>query len=237
MVVRSIQFVVTTKSNLLIGGNPTTFEIGGIDIATLVDKDGCPYISASSFKGALKEIVKENGDDTVANYYREYLQAECDRNAVRVADFYRDDPEKLEGYSKSYEKAINNASAQYLFGIEGFNITPKLIFEDIQLTTASKSDGNYFSIDSKNTIENSEPNQIAAKPRVYKVARSGLKFEGSIRFRNITQLSGDAVVQVTDYLKKSLQHFNDGIYRLGNSKSRGYGWIEITFPQDEGPEE
>ena len=33
---------------------------------------------------------------------------------------------------------------------------------------------------------------------------------------------------------RNLEKFNDGIYRLGNSKSRGYGKIRVSFTEDGG---
>lgn len=58
----TIKVTVTTCSNLLIGGSPVPFEIGGIDQWTAVDSDGFPCIPASSWKGALRMIVKEDAE-------------------------------------------------------------------------------------------------------------------------------------------------------------------------------
>ena len=52
------KITVTTKSNLFIGGNPTMFEIGGVDQYTIVDTDQRPYIPASTLKGVFRQCLK-----------------------------------------------------------------------------------------------------------------------------------------------------------------------------------
>jgi CRISPR-associated protein Csm3 len=244
---RSIRFTVTTKSNLFIGGVPRTFEIGGIDLftATVKVRDGAgyvehPFIPASSFKGALRTVIKDNGNDEIAKLYYDFLEGFKEAALKSVDDHNRlsaaEKADRLSAINKNYTEAIDECSAEYLFGIKAFNNTPKLIFNDLFLDEASISDGDFFSVDSKNTIETTTDHKPAANPRTYQSARTGLVFEGEIMLHQMEKLPGekqDNEGRIIQYIKDCLQEFNSGYYRLGNSKSRGYGRIEIAIHETE----
>jgi CRISPR-associated protein Csm3 len=193
-----ISVTITTKSNLYIGGMPQGFEIGGIDMVTAT-RDGRPYIPASSFKGALREICRDNVNSKISGFYDGYS-----------------DPE-----GRITQKHL------FIFGVPGSNHTPKLIFNDFECSTEGND---LFSIDMKNSIDESD-GQLTSNPRTYKAARAGLEFEGKILFR-LNGLDDDKQEIIIDYVKEMCKKFNGGIYRIGNSKSRGYGHIEVKIHED-----
>jgi len=184
-----------TKSNLYIGGMSQGFEIGGIDMST-VTRNGMPYIPASSFKGALREICKHHENNAVAALYEKYF-----------------DPE-----GKITKKHL------FVFGVPGRNDTPKLLFNDFTCTSKSKGN-NLFSIDMKNSITEID-GELLSNPRTYRVAREGLTFQSLIYFKML-DMEYSSQKLIKDYMIEMCNKFNDGFYRLGNSKSRGYGWIEV----------
>ena len=192
---------IYTKSNLYIGGMPQEFEIGGIDMTT-VTRDGRPYIPASSFKGALREICKDHENDDIAELYEEYSDQE----------------------GKIKQKHL------FIFGVPGRNRTAKLVFNDFICTACAKDvKGGLFSIDMKNSIEE-DTSKLISNPRTYKVAKAGLTFEGKILFRLIDMpLENQNLIR--KYVVNMCAKFNDGLYRLGNSKSRGYGHIQVTVEE------
>lgn len=232
----TIHVKVTTLSNLFIGGSPQTFEIGGIDLFTVTDHDGKPFIPASSFKGSMRRIVREvaagfGEAEMITRAYREYLHKKLKENMDRIEEMKNDD--RFSRVKARYEEVIGNASAEYLFGIEGFNHTPKFMFNDLRLVDT----GEYldpFSIDSKNSIETSKPHEepnVVANPRTYKTVRPGVQFTGEIYFYMLNQLSvpSDAIIR---FVERVIDQFNTGLYRLGNSGSRGYGRVQIEVSQE-----
>lgn len=218
----STKIIIKTESNLLIGGNPTRFEIGSVDQETVVDFEGKPFIPASSFKGAFREIIQregvnkdkdENGAKEIIRIYETFFKEKMKE--------LRDD-EKLE----NWERVVQEITPLHLFGVEGMNRSPKLLFSDFFLICDESRAGTIedcFSIDAKNTIVNDQAN-----PRTYKVARRNLNFLGSIDYWGFCSLEEVRIVE--KYIKEYLKIFNHGVYRLGNSKSRGYGKIRIEFP-------
>lgn len=241
---KKIKFKIKTESNLFIGGMPSPFEIGGIDQCTVTEQGELPYIPGSSLKGALRNIVSEEEAHANSIQYRDeieeikrlyvsYIKNLENANKEHINSLEQEAKERIQ---KRYEKACNHVSAQYLFGIEGFNNSPKLIFNDLHLCSLRDSK-DYFSIDMKNSITFDEKEgHPKSNPRTYKVAKKGLVFEGTIQLYKIHVLSEDAIGLCTAFIKESLEKFNDGIYRLGNSKSRGYGKVTISF-RDENSEE
>ena len=195
MVILSLK--ITTKSSLYIGGMPQGFEIGGIDMAT-VTRDSKPYIPASSFKGALREICKDYECPEITALYSKYT-----------------------GSDQKIPKHL------FVFGVPGRSDTPKLLFNDfICETDKNEMYGDYFSVDMKNSIDEAD-GQLFSNPRSYRVAKAGLTFGGDILFRP----GGFGIAEqdlIKKYIKNMCEKFNGGIYRLGNSKSRGYGHIAVA---------
>ncbi len=237
-----IEIRVKTLSNLFIGGSPMPFEIGGIDLWTAVDEEGFPCIPASSLKGALRSIV--SGDDSregkeIARWYQEELENERNANWDRISSMLNREgrEQELERIGKRYEGAVREASAAYLFGIREFNNTPKLLFHDLRLRKEYRDRKKCFSIDTKTAISQTG-SELRSNPRTYKAARGGLVFEGEVELYRFTNPPFDekAVKACREYIIFNLKKFNNGAYRLGNSKSRGYGRIEVTVVEGEGQE-
>ena len=87
-----------------------------------------------------------------------------------------------------------------------------------------------FSIDTKTSI-NCDGMEPKSNPRTYKTAKIGLEFEGEIElFRFQSQyFDKKAIEECKSYIIYNLKKFNEGVYRLGNSKSRGYGKICVSI--------
>ena len=239
---------ITTLSNLFIGGSPVTFEIGGIDLYTVTSNQGVPYIPASSLKGGSKQIGRETNsqmpDDLkdashiIGQAYKEYLTVLQEHNQKEVKQ-YNIEQERIDKMNARYKKVIDQASVESLFGIEGFNDSPKLMFNDLLPITQEKDIEKYFSIDSKNSIQQNDEGdvpQVSANPRTYRVVRPGITFAGDIILYNMEKLQHDGhdiSKMVESYLTYILDQFNTGFYRLGNSGSRGYGRIKLDIVEGE----
>lgn len=234
----AIKFKIKTLSNLFIGGAPVPFEIGGIDQQTALDQEGFPYIPGSSFKGALRTIVREDSGkqaDDISELYKDYLEKNQNANQDIINNKVNEEEAKKR-IAERYEKAIEQVSPEYLFGIEGFNNTPKLIFSDLLLCNDLRDKSKCFCIDMKNSIDAGGKKPVS-NPRTYKTARSGLTFEGEIQLYKMELLGECASELCKKYVIYNLLKFNYGIYRLGNSKSRGYGRICITLEGESGVSE
>lgn len=221
-----IKILIKTKSNLMIGSAPPPFEIGGVDQYTATTYEGLPYIPASSLKGALRGMVHDDKSQDaikIAKLYETYIKNEMPNNRDKIKNNY--DEETILRIEQRYNI---DAKAEFLFGIEGFNNSPKLIINDLHLKDVPGNISECFSIDTKTSIESSG-DTILSNPRTYKAARRGLVFEGEILFYKFDLLEENAVDICRNYIIKKLNQFNDGVYRLGNSKSRGYGRIEVTI--------
>jgi CRISPR-associated protein Csm3 len=225
----TIEFKVETMSNLYIGGTPRTYDIGGVDMYTVTDNNGKPYIPASSFKGALREIAKDNPIQGIADLYEQYL---LDNQAAFEKGIKGRDGEVE--FKERYQALIDDPRKDmYIFGIEAFNTAPKLIFFDINLTDDATNAKNSLIIDMKNSIEEDPSKRdLISNPRTYQVARKGLVFEGSISFYRFNALDGSAEGTVSDYIIECIKQFELGVYRVGNSKSRGYGWVSVKPIED-----
>ena len=226
---KAIKIKIITKSNLFIGGVPAPFEIGGIDSYTVTDQQGFPFIPGSSLKGALRSIMREDHSEMgneIKELYRSFLKS--DKAAIEKKSDIIWEKEVRDRFEKRYKEAFDKISSDYLFGIKGFNNTPKFLFNDLLLCDRDCNKKACFSIDMKNSIEIHD-NKPEATPRTYKAARSGLVFEGEIIFYNIDLLGEKAQELCEKYILHNLAKFNDGVYRLGNSKSRGYGRVGVEY--------
>lgn len=219
---------IKTLSNLFIGGAPVPFEIGGIDQQTALDQDGFPYIPGSSFKGALRAIVREDDSEqahVISQLYADYLNKMKKGNSRDIPTLVEEE-EARQRIENKYESAHAKPSAEYLFGISGFNNTPKLIFSDLLLCEEFRDIEKCFSIDMKTSIDTGGETPVS-NPRTYKAARKELVFAGEILLYKIELLGESACELCTNYIMDNLMKFNEGIYRLGNSKSRGYGKVSV----------
>ncbi len=233
--IEKMSIKVTTKSNLFIGGTPNTFEIGGIDCYT-VTYNGKPYIPGSSFKGVCRYIVrdiikyeKNACAEKIAESYKKYLEQMQERGKKQKESQKIKDG-RLEPIERKFQDKLSNVSAQYLFGIDGFNNTPKLLFNDLILDEQENKIEDLFSIDTKNCIEYLE-DRVESNPRTYKTIRQEVKFYGDILFYHMQELEMD-IKEIKKFIKEVVLRFNDGIYRLGNSGSRGYGKIQVEVIEE-----
>lgn len=103
-----------------------------------------------------------------------------------------------------------------------------MLFNDLRLREECRDLKKCFSIDAKTSIDCSgtEPK---SNPRIYKAVRKGMEFEGEIEFYHFDE---EICQKCKRYLIQNLEKFNDGIYRLGGSKSRGYGKIHVSILED-----
>lgn len=203
-----------------------------------MDSEGFPYIPASSVKGALRVIVRDDKSREAAEikrWYEQLLREEKGNGKIR--ELYQEEPEALKRIEKRYSDAIAGASASYLFGIQGFNRTPKLLFNDFKLKDKKQKSEDCFSIDTKTAID-SGGREPKSNPRTYKAVRSNLEFESEIEFWGFGQppFDGQALEKCRQFIAENLLKFNDGSYRLGNSKSRGYGKISVSVMENSGGE-
>lgn len=229
--INKIDFQIETVSNLFIGGVPGSFEIGGIDQFTVTDQYEFPIIPASSIKGTIATIIREDNSQLsaeITQLYREYLLRIRQENRAVIRELVKE-KEAIDRIVKRYEDALSKKNmSEYLFGITGFNNTPKLLFSDLLLEKNSRNKDTCFSIDMKNSISTGG-GKPTSNPRSYKTARAGLIFEGSIKLHKIMDLGKGADQLCEEFLHLNLKKFNEGIYRLGNSKSRGYGKVKVHF--------
>lgn len=202
-----LKIEVETMSGLYIGGIPQGYSLGGVDMITATQND-VPYIPGSSFKGALREICRDHANDKIVAIYDKYL-------------------DKLPGVNKDEVIGTGIPMHLYVFGIQGINRSPKLVFSDLTLPNDfQKKMPMLFSRESKNTITEAD-GKIAANPRTYKVAASGLTFIGYAWSRGFADTQ--QAETVCNYIINMAKKFNNGEYRLGNSKSRGYGHVEVKI--------
>ena len=234
-----IRFTLITESNCLIGNQTTPFSTGGVDQSTLVDNSGYPMISGSAFKGAVRNIYRENRDkfNATKKYMEEVFNEILSKYDALISEYENDcnpNQDKIDQLNNIIVKIKRKQAGdipEYIFGIEELNNTPKFYFNDIKVKDKRNNIRDYFIVDMKNTIEEKE-NKLESKPRIYKCIRPGVEVEGVIRF-NESGFSSNELrqqkTQILEDLKKALLLFNDGFYGIGNSKSRGYGNIKITI--------
>ncbi|EGY80052.1 tm1809 family CRISPR-associated protein [Peptoniphilus indolicus ATCC 29427] len=222
-----IKIKLTTKSNCLIGNQTESFSVGGVDQSTSIDNAGKPIIHGSSFKGALRNIIRENDSEMpkTKEYIKEILKELIDK--YNQIDF-EGKIEKLEKIKMQIEEYASNPKAEYIFGIQGLNGIPRIFCTDFVLSK-DKQIEDYFSIDTKTSLEEKE-GEILSRPRTYRVIRPGVDFEGIVHFKNSYYNPKNIdLEEVKEELESMIEKFNNGFYGIGNSKSRGYGHIEISI--------
>lgn len=237
----TIKLRITTQSNVLMGGADSSFEIGGVDQSTVVNIDGEPYIPASAFKGMVRKIMNDfknsNEGQCVNGILKKYLEV-TKKNLLGELDKKANDNKnnnekikKIEELKKTVDKIysaeIKKLTPAEILGIQNIQQVPKVIFTDFEM---KKGQNNVFSIDNKNSIEEDGIN-IKSNPRTYRTIRKGIIFEGEIYFYDFDKF-GEDLDKIVDYIQEMLLKFNEGVYRIGNSKSRGYGKIKVEIVND-----
>lgn len=224
-----IKIKLTTISSCLIGNQTETFSIGGVDQSTTMDENKRPIIHGSAFKGALRNIMREKEkEEGKMLKTKEYVKELIEETLKRYKEIPK--TEKINKMLSNLEKKVQTVKAEYIFGIEGLNGMPRLFCSDFQvLECKNKQENDYFLIETKNHLEEKN-GDILSNPRTYRVIRPGVMFEGVIRFQNpfFREKKGD-LKEIELELKEVLMEFNSGFYGIGNSKSRGYGQIELEI--------
>ena len=227
-----IKIRLTTVSGCLIGNQTESFSIGGVDQSTTTDENQKPIIHGSAFKGVLRNIVreKEKEEGKMINT-KGYVKSLIEETLKK----YEDIPNKTEKINKmllNLEEKAKNAKAEYIFGMEGINGMPRLFFSDFRVKDEQEKD--CFLIETKNHLEEKN-GEILSNPRTYRVVKPGIVFEGIIRFQNPffegNKSDLKEIGEIKKELKEALMAFNGGFYGIGNSKSRGYGQIEVEILQ------
>ena len=236
-----IKIKLTTESCCLIGNQTESFSVGGVDQSTTIDENGRPIIHGSAFKGALRNIVrelekKEGNMEETKKYVKRLIE--------KILENYKSEDivktEKIKKMILNLEKKLgsNELKAEYIFGIEGVNGLPRIFCSDFRvIESKDRKIDDYFLIDTKTCIEEINGN-IISNPRTYKVIKPGVEFAGIIRFYNPFFITNEDEIKkieahIEKELKDALRMFNEGIYGIGNSKSRGYGQIRVAFDNDQ----
>lgn len=222
-----IKVKIITKSNCLIGNQTESFSVGGVDQATTVDEKARPIIQGSAFKGALRNIVREYGDEmpNTKNYVTVILQ--------RLLEKYQsiskiEENKKIKKIMESIKNYCEFPKAEYIFGMEGLNNMPRLFCSDFCVVNEINSK-EYFTIETKNSLEEKE-GKIISRPRTYRVVKPGVVFEGILRFQDCYFMQEkENLDEIKKELIQAIKFFNSGFYGIGNSKSRGYGMIEVEI--------
>lgn len=232
-----LKIEITTKSNCLIGNQTESFSVGGVDQGTTIDENGYPMIPGSAIKGVLRTIVRENNKElkNIKKYYNKVFK-EIDSDYDDNINFFKESGKekqakivkKLKEDLKFYWlKDEDKVRAEYIFGVEGINELPKLYFSDFRVIKDEnkKIKENYFLIDSKTSISE-ENGDLISNPRTYKVVKPEVKFEGEIYFKGFKR---EGIEEIKEEIISMLNKFNENIYFIGNSKSRGYGRIFVDI--------
>ena len=233
-----IKIKLTTESCCLIGNQTESFSVGGVDQSTTIDENGRPIIHGSAFKGALRNIVrelekKEGNMEETKKYVKRLIEKILEN--YKSEDIFK--TEKIKKMILNLENKVNSKDlkAEYIFGMEGVNGLPRIFCSDFRVIESENKKEDYFLIDTKTCIEEINGN-ILSNPRTYKVIKPGVEFEGVIRFYTPFPIAAKEAKELEDSMEKELRFalelFNNGIYGIGNSKSRGYGQIRVEFCND-----
>ena len=231
-----IKIKLTTESCCLIGNQTESFSVGGVDQSTTIDENGKPIIHGSAFKGALRNIVREQ-EKKEGQMEKTKMYVKCIIN--KILEKYQSEDivktEKIEKLISNLENKVNSneLKAEYIFWMEGDNGLPRIFCSDFRVIESENKKEDYFLIDTKTCIEEVNGN-IISNPRTYKVIKPGYNFEGIIRFYNPFFIVNEDEIKkieapIEKELRDALKMFNEGLYGIGNSKSRGYGRIRVEF--------
>lgn len=227
-----IKIKITTVSNCLIGNQTESFSVGGVDQFTTIDENKKPIIHGSAFKGAFRNIVREREkQEYKMRETKWYVKSLIEETLKKYDDIPK--TEKIETMLSNLAEKAQNPKAEYIFGMEGLNGMPRLYCSDFRIAESEQRlENDYFSIDTKNNLEEKN-GEIRSKPRTYRVIKPGIVFEGRIRFQNPffkdSPEESKRIAEIKKELIEAVLEFNSGFYGIGNSKSRGYGQINVEI--------
>lgn len=225
-----IKIKITTVSCCLIGNQTESFSVGGVDQSTTTDEKGNPIIHGSAFKGALRNLIREKYQDKMKNTTG-YMKSVIKETLEKYENEDINKTEKINKIISNLKSKNENFKSEYIFGIEGVNGMPRLFCSDFRVSKCKDRKEDYFLIDTKNSLEEKDGN-IFSNPRTYKVIKPGVELEGIIRFYNPFSMETEDSSKEESIKKEIievLEEFNCGLYRIGNSKSRGYGQIKVEI--------
>lgn len=225
-----VRIKLTTLSCCLVGNQTESFSIGGVDQSTTIDENGKPIIHGSAFKGAFRNIVREHGKrEEELTQIKDYVKYLIEGTLKKYNSEDIPKTEKIKKMLLNLEEKARNPKADYIFGMEGVNGMPRLFCSDFRVSKyEDKQKDDYFLIDTKNNLEEKD-GEIFSNPRTYRVIKPGIEFKGIIRFYNPLGESKEIETKIKEELKEVLKEFNNGLYGIGNSKSRGYGQIKVEI--------
>lgn len=219
-----IKVKLTTVSSCLIGNQTESFSVGGTDQSTTIDENGRPIIHGSSFKGALRNIIRENEVELPET--QKYIECILTKLLEKYKQISQEG--KIEKLVRKIENYKKEPKAHYIFGIEGINNMPRIYCSDFRVRQDEEKDNkDYFRYETKNTLRE-EHNTLTSLPRTYRVVKPKVNFEGILRFRDVyfNECNVD-FVKIKKEIQNQILKFNDGFYGIGNSKSRGYGQVKV----------
>ena len=232
-----IKIKLTTVSSCLIGNQTESFSVGGVDQSTTVDENGNPIIHGSAFKGAFRNIVREREKMSEGMIVtKDYVKSLVEKTLTKYKAISEEEKtEKINKMLANLEEKAKNPKAEYIFGMEGINGMPRLFCSDFRVAVnQGKSKEDYFLIETKTSLEEKE-GEIFSNPRTYKVVKPGVVFVGTIQFYNPffekSEDEAEKLKNMKNELEEALMAFNDRIYGIGNSKSRGYGQVQVEILQ------
>ena len=174
-----IKIKLTTKSCCLIGNQTESFSVGGVDQSTTIDENGKPIIHGSAFKGALRNIVREQEKkEGQMEKTKEYVECIINKTLEKYQSKDIVKTGKVEKMISNLKNKVNSKElkAEYIFGMEGVNGLPRIFCSDFRvIESKDKKIDDYFLIDTKNCIEEINGN-ILSNPRTYKVIKPGVEF-------------------------------------------------------------
>lgn len=236
--IEPIKINITTLSNCLIGGAQQSYQIGGIDECTAINSNGEPIITASAFKGVTRNLFINESEsstslDIIIDSYKKYFD-------YLIQEIDKSNSDEREKIKVELQNKRDEVSIKYLFGVEGYANSPKLMFSDLHVikTKRCENKAEYFNVETKNTIIQDKQKDgrviVSSNPRTYKTIKQDIVFEGEISFFKFNLfsnigISDENIVLIKEFVKEHLKIFNHGIYRIGNSKSRGYGKIQLEI--------
>lgn len=225
-----IKIKITTVSCCLIGNQTESFSVGGVDQSTTTDEKGNPIIHGSAFKGALRNLIREKYQDKMENTTG-YMKSVIKETLEKYENEDINKTEKINRIISNLKSKNENFKSEYIFGIEGVNGMPRLFCSDFRVSKHKDRKEDYFLIDTKNSLEEKDGN-IFSNPRTYKVIKPGVELEGIIRFYDpfsVETEDSSKKESIKKEIIEVLEEFNCGLYRIGNSKSRGYGQIKVEI--------
>lgn len=207
---KKLKFEIESIEGIHIGVATDVYEKGAIDSTTIKDKDGKPYIPASSIKGKFRYFL-----DNITYFLTEEEIKDINNNFD--VDLQKDiNSDKLSiKFFGSYEEDNDFE----------FNTIKKILFKDAILTTNLETYEDLFEIKAENSID-IIGEEINSNPRIIERTIAGLKYEFEIII--IGMEKEDKIIEL---IKKVFDYISDYGY-IGGNGTRGYGKVKINLIEE-----